>query len=457
VPADWTPLDEGDPLPGNPGGVNQLAGLLAADATELRTVIDRLNAVDTCEIWSGENADRFSTAKSKVVPDLVLVAKRMEDASRTLTRFVPGMDNSQALARTALHRARDASDALASANTALDEEERQRRAAEVLASGGADQPTEFRNPSPPVQATWGPSWTGVRDQATEELDAARRLFSQARQDYRDAANLCAHDLGEAIDDHLKDHHSRGLLGGLGHMVGTGVHAVATGVHAMEDGVAWVNDHLPNLDQMSELLGVAAAIASLTGCEPLALALSGAKTALDVGLVLAGDGDWSKVRDDAIGLALFGAGRVLTGVARGRVVVGAGTNVAKLESEVAALKAQSQLAKDAAELKSISADLSATGSELKSVRAVGTKFAEDAPGQFWRRSLRMVTAEEAKLPAFKELRLSPSALVAAGGVKGIETYGMVKDSLEVAKKNEEWAKGRETLASEVGQQSGRKEG
>lgn len=155
--ADWTPLDEGDPLPGDPGGVSQLAGLLAADVAELRTVIDGLNAVDTCEIWYGENADRFSSVKSKVVPDLVMVAKRMEDASRALNRFVPGMGNSQSLARTALYRAREASDTLVRANAALDEEERHRKAAEAAATDRGAQPTEFRPASPPVQATWGPS------------------------------------------------------------------------------------------------------------------------------------------------------------------------------------------------------------------------------------------------------------------------------------------------------------
>src|SRR5205085_2108845 len=83
---------------------------------------------------SGENADRFSAAKGTVVPDLEMVANRMDDASRALNRFVPAMANSQALARTALFRAREARDNLVRANAALDEETRERKAAEAAST-----------------------------------------------------------------------------------------------------------------------------------------------------------------------------------------------------------------------------------------------------------------------------------------------------------------------------------
>lgn len=297
----------------------------------------------------------------------------------------------------------------------------------------------------------------MRDEASQELEAARRLFSQALHDYRDAADLCAHDLGEAIDDGLKDHHSGGFLGGLGHVVGTIGHGVAAGVHAFDAGVAWVNDHLPSIDQVSELLGVAAAIASLTGCEPLALALSGAKTAIDLGQVLAGKDDWSKLRDDAIGFAMFGGGRVLTGVARGRVFVGAGSKIEDLDQGIRALKAERELATDAVQVHSLTVRLADQRSTFQSLRGVSKKFAEDAPGRFWGRSARLLTTKEAQLPALKELSLSRSALAAGGAVKGLELYGKVKDAKEIATKTVEWTDGREILASEGSRLHERKDG
>jgi hypothetical protein len=68
VAVDWTPLAEDDPLPGDPLGVSQLAGLLAADALELRSVIEGLNKVDTCEIWSGRRPVQHRQGRRRARP-----------------------------------------------------------------------------------------------------------------------------------------------------------------------------------------------------------------------------------------------------------------------------------------------------------------------------------------------------------------------------------------------------
>lgn len=433
------PLDDGDPLPGDPGGVSRLAGLLAADAAQLRGVIDGLHQVDTREIWSGENADRFIAAKDKAVPDLELVAKRMEDASRALNRFVPGMANSQTLARTALCRARDAGERLVRANAALDEDDRQRKAAEAAAAA-ASGPAGFRN-TPEV--TLGPSWTGLRDEAAEDLDAARRLFAAACKDYRDAASSCAHDLGRAIDDHLRDHHGHGLLGGLGHAVSTGVHAVAQGVSV---GASWAADHFPTLDAISEGLGVAAALASLTGCEPLALALSGAKTAIDLGHAFATGKDWHKVRDDATGFALFGAGRILTGVARAKTGLEAADNVGRAAREVATSKKALEAADEAERAARLAEKLRSDQAALNRYQRLTKAYNEDAASlynvanrtargpesPFLRQSLRMFKDLELKTPAMKDLAINRVAHFTGSAEKGIDLYGHVAESRELYK-------------------------
>jgi hypothetical protein len=183
--ADWTPLAEGDPLPGDPNGLGSLVTLLANDARELSGVLGDLKKVDAEEVWTGENADRFTAARDKVAPQLDRVADTMRNASEALRRCLPGMGNSQGLARTALTRARDATGNLTKANAGLDEAAR-------VATG----------PNVPVTpgAVWTPNWTGVRDEAQDELDDARRLFDKARLEYDEAIERCVKELKQILTD-----------------------------------------------------------------------------------------------------------------------------------------------------------------------------------------------------------------------------------------------------------------
>lgn len=444
---DWTPLAEDDPLPGDPLGVSQLAGLLAADALELRSVIEGLNKVDTCEIWSGENADRFSTAKGDVVPDLQMVAKRMDDAAKALTHFVPGMADSQALARTALYRIRGAMDTLARANAGLDEAAQQRKAAKAAEEAARNHPDGSPSPAPAPSPAWGPNWAAVRDEAWEEYDAAQRLFDAACRDYAQAAKTCAHGIGVAGNDDLKNPHSGGFLGlghvaeGLGHVVSVGTHAVADG---LDTTMSWVGDHFPTLDEFSEVLGVAAAIASLTGCEPLALALAGTKTAIDVGLAMAGEKDWSAVRDDAIGFALFGAGRVLTGYARAKTGLAGAVRAEQAAGRVAKSERALKAAEDSEKAAAVAKRLRGEKAALDRFQQVKVAFKADADAfsplvdsastgpisPFLRQGARMFKDIEADAPALSDLTLSKRALYAGVAKQGMDIYGRVGEVREL---------------------------
>jgi uncharacterized protein YukE len=193
--ADWTPLAEGDPIPGNPEGLGSLLGLLANDAAELQAVVAELKKLDAEEIWSGENADRFKAARGDVAPRLDRLAEGMKQASDALRKCAPGMGNAQGLARTAVTRAREATGNLTKADAGLDELARLEAVANAPTISAPGSP-----PPPPPPAVWAPNWTGLRDEAQEELDAARRLFNNARDDYDGAIDKCVSELKKIIAD-----------------------------------------------------------------------------------------------------------------------------------------------------------------------------------------------------------------------------------------------------------------
>ncbi len=193
--ADWTPLHEGDPIPGDPEGLGSLLSLLATDAADLQAVVADLKKLDAEDIWSGENADRFRAARGDVVPKLDRLADGMKKASDALRKCAPGMGNAQGMARTALTRARDATGNLTKANTGLDELARMEAAANAPTISAPGSP-----PPPPPPAVWTPNWTGIRDEAQDELEAARRLFDKAREDYDGAIDKCVSELKKIITD-----------------------------------------------------------------------------------------------------------------------------------------------------------------------------------------------------------------------------------------------------------------
>jgi len=196
--ADWTPLAEGDPLPGDPGGLGGLAALLGTDAGELSGVLGDLKKVDAEEVWTGENADRFTAARSKVVPKLKGLADEISKASEALRKCCPGMGNSQNLARTAVTRAREATESLNKANAGLAE-----LASQVALTTGPFMSAPGAPPPPPAPAVWAPNYTGMRDEAQEALDAARRLFEKAREEYDEAVDRCVKDLKKILSDDQK--------------------------------------------------------------------------------------------------------------------------------------------------------------------------------------------------------------------------------------------------------------
>ncbi|HVW31797.1 MAG TPA: hypothetical protein VHL53_04595, partial [Acidimicrobiia bacterium] len=76
--ADWTPLAEGDPLPGDPNGVADLVGRLRGEVGRIRAAATRLRAVNAGDFWTGDSANEFASRVGRAAPDLELAATRID-------------------------------------------------------------------------------------------------------------------------------------------------------------------------------------------------------------------------------------------------------------------------------------------------------------------------------------------------------------------------------------------
>jgi GNAT superfamily N-acetyltransferase len=286
----------------------------------------------------------------------------------------------------------------------------------------------------------------VEEAEQDRADAARQ-FAAAVHDYESAANHCADALSPAIADRLRDPQRHGLLDrvvhgaeGIGHAVAHGaeelgkatVRATQEYVNTYVEVAGFVVDHL---DVVSEGLGLASMAAGFVpGLQGVSLGLAGAKMALDTGLALAGKGDWKTVRGDAIGFALFGAGRGLTGLARARVSVDAAAHAAEdartirdLASETAAGE---RLAQNTARITQL-------GNNVRHANAVVQEFAQDAGRPLMSHTVAMIRDFGTELPDGAALSLSRGAAAYATAKEGVEAYGHYgefKEAREILEKH-----------------------
>src|SRR5256885_10210545 len=156
--ADWSPLAEGDPLPGDPFGLADLIGLLRDEALGIDETADQLRAIDAGATWSGEAASAFTQQRQLLAPDLDLVASRIEAAIRALDAFGRSLDTAQAEGRRAVFQARDSEERITRARLGLEDMARQAADPQLAAPRRAAQFPDLPPPAP--EAYWGPNWPG---------------------------------------------------------------------------------------------------------------------------------------------------------------------------------------------------------------------------------------------------------------------------------------------------------
>lgn len=199
----WEPLASEDPIPGEPGRVEELAGELGDVASRIDSQLAVLEGINAGEVWDSDAAERFVEVQGELVPDLSLAQERYSSASGALAEFAPELRAAQEMAETARVDARKAQDDIEEAQFHISQKEAHDEAEARRVDDHADD-----NPdAPPIEAE---PYAGAHDpqgdleDAERRLDQARDLLEEALQHRDTAASVAADLIHDARNDDLKD-------------------------------------------------------------------------------------------------------------------------------------------------------------------------------------------------------------------------------------------------------------
>jgi len=305
--ADWLPLADADPVPGDPYQVVRLSSSLRSVADGLKQQAETLRRLAGDQSWEGESGPKFRATATDTANRLAKVYPRYEAAANALLGYESELAAAQATSLRALQEAKSADQARAAHERRLDELDR------------ADQ-----GDSPEHEAV-----SARLDDAGTQLAAARRLLESAVHRRHEAARAAASHMSRVMDhDGLQD----GFLDKAGDWVRRNADKIkgladfcskwATILGTVALLVSWV----PVVGQaLAAVLGTVALLLSAVAllCH-VSLMAAGAKGASVADIVL-----------DIIGLATFGVGRAaVAGVRAGAAAVRGGSRAAIATERVA---------------------------------------------------------------------------------------------------------------------------
>ncbi|MCM1972884.1 hypothetical protein [Streptomyces sp. G1] len=199
-PRDWHPLADSDPIPGDPDRVAALGRQLRATAEELERQIRNLKAVADVDAWDSKAGKEFREKATGNVKKLEAALTRYDSAADALgdkvteiagshqdkvcakpTNYASDLNRAQEIADAALREAKDAEDRKGAAQRSLD---------------GLSEKDKADEKKLEEQ----------RDQAGDEIDAARAKLAQAIEIRNNAATAAGEALKSiaGIKDSLKD-------------------------------------------------------------------------------------------------------------------------------------------------------------------------------------------------------------------------------------------------------------
>ncbi|MGF0167058.1 putative T7SS-secreted protein [Streptomyces koyangensis] len=185
-PRDWTPLREGDPVPGDPDGVRRQVKHMKKIAEYLRTQAASLAAMADADNLKGKYAEKLSEEARGLGRKLDLAEDRYREVKGHLGGWAEDLEEFQKRADRALRDAREA-----------------QRTIDAHESRADDPP----RPSPDKPAE-KPADTPKEDprlkQAKEDLQDARSRLDSAESDYQERASHYARKIRSSIDDDMKD-------------------------------------------------------------------------------------------------------------------------------------------------------------------------------------------------------------------------------------------------------------
>lgn len=270
--ADWQPLADSDPIPGDPGAIQGIATDLEDTAARIREQAQRLRQADSGVEWVGKAGDVFREHIGELPDQLDLVERRYQRTGDALGRYWPKLDEAQEMARRARDQAQRAQDDIGSAERGLEEiEDFERHAADSADAYNQAHPDEF----PRFPDQWnGPDYGARLQTAKAELDDARSLLERAIGIRDDAARAAASAIGRATEDDLKDNLYQKYIGR--HITENIPDPLAFITEVLDEVSGWLAD-------IALALGAIAAVLTLTGVgAPVAAVLAG--VALGLGTV-----------------------------------------------------------------------------------------------------------------------------------------------------------------------------
>lgn len=277
-PLSWYPLAPADPVPGDPVAVQRASERYADVAEAIRTAAGRLDEIADLGRTTSEAVSAVREKATEVAESVRKAHQRYQTVSAALHTYASALSGAQAGSSAALVAAQSAQHAIDSAQASV-------RTSRVA----------LDDAEPDDVATRTRQLAHARDQLH---DADARL-ARARADLddavvaRDAAAQRAADTIRATTDSDK----------------------------LNDG-AWENWGSKVAHFMSDLAGAVAAVAGILALvlcwvpvlgqalAAVALIATAVKLIADIALLAHGEGSWADVAWDVVGIASFGAGRVL---------------------------------------------------------------------------------------------------------------------------------------------------
>ncbi|QKW09254.1 hypothetical protein HUT18_25600 [Streptomyces sp. NA04227] len=297
-PADWQPLADSDPIPGNPERLEELGKKLRKTADELEKQLRHIKAAAEVESWDSNAGKEFREKAKKCRGRLEAAHKRYDtaadaigdriadhgadyesNASATPGTYVTELKRAQKIAEIARQDAQQAESDQSAAKKGLD----------ALDKSGKDKKSDKGDDK---------SKTKLEDQeraAGAALGSARDKLEKAKS-IRDAAAKKARDAiddvisGDALKDGFWDNFADVVdkISSVTELVSkwAGIAALAVG---------WI----PIIGQgLAGLLGAISMVATLVNI---------ACTVIQVGM---GDASWTELAWSAVGLLMMGAGKVM---------------------------------------------------------------------------------------------------------------------------------------------------
>lgn len=273
-PADWQPLAESDPVPGDPAGISSEAAHLASVAQQIASQVGVLRSIAAGQSdEKGQHIEKLKAAASDTAGHLDQVTGRYQQTASALSAWVPELEYAQAQSLKALARAQDA-------------------AARQQASQPVQQPPGTKLTPADQQADH--LRAQALQQATGDLAAAQAMLEDAVAHRDDKASQTAARIEEAA--------SAGADSWLESMWAE--------VKAFTDRYAWL---ISDICTVLEVIGTIAAIVALflTGGVLIALLIAAGATLLALMgrtlLAATGNGAWLDVAVDAFALLTLGLG------------------------------------------------------------------------------------------------------------------------------------------------------